>query len=295
MESLFLPESILAITFSKINLMFGKFLSALINRWLRVTGKKINLSEHPWLDGPMGGDYIGDEFYKEYAAENNLTASVPLESGLMKDFTVLGSDAHPGFQQRVKHFYEKTVMYKMNVWSQAFYPVKPFAKILIKTISHEINQLNIPLDPMETSKGMSSEVIQLSDKNGEQKMACWLRKNSATNKVVYSGFYSAIKIDNEPFVRVVFPLPNGNVTVILEPEFRKDGSFRLISTKRKFGKAGYYRVKEISPGVVKVRLIPLKETIHVYEDAQGVLRTDHEFRFWGMKFLKLHYQLLEKK
>jgi hypothetical protein len=274
--------------------MFGKFLSALINRWLRVTGRKIKLSEYPWLDGPIGGKYIGDEFYKEYAEKNNLVISVPPESGLMVDFTVLGSNAHPNLQPGIKHFYEKTILYKMNVWSQAFYPIKPFAKILIKTISHEINQLNIPLDPMETSKGMSSEVIRLSTKEGEPKMTCWLRKNTGSNKVVYSGFYSAIKIDNQPFVRVVFPLPNGNVTVILEPEFREDGSFRLISTRRKFGKAGYYRVKEISPGIVKVRLIPLKESIHVYEDEHGVLRTDHEFRFWGMKFLKLHYQLMEK-
>jgi hypothetical protein len=275
--------------------MFGKFLSASINRWLRVTGRKIKLSEHPWLDGPIGGKYIGDEFYKEYAEKNNLVISVPPESGLMVDFTVLGSNDHPNLQQAVKHFYEKTILYKMNVWSQAFYPVKPFAKILIKTISHEINQLNIPLDPMDTSMGMSSEVIRLSTKDGEPKMACWLRKNSKTNKVVYSGFYSAIKIEGKPFVRVVFPLPGGNVTVILEPEFLEDGSFRLISTKRKFGKAGYYRVKEISPGIVKVRLIPLKETIHVYEDAQKVLRTDHEFKFWGMKFLKLHYQLILKE
>jgi hypothetical protein len=274
--------------------MFGKFLSASINRWLRVTGRKIVVADHPWLDGPIGGKYIGDEFYKEYAAANNLVISVPPESGLMVDFAVLGSDDHPNLQQGVKHFYEKTILYKMNVWSQAFYPIKPFAKILIKTISHEINQLNIPLDPMETSKGMSSQVIRLSTKDGVPKMACWLRKNSSTNKVVYSGFYSAINMDGKPFVRVVFPLPGGNVTVILEPEFREDGSFRLISTKRKFGKAGYYRVKEIKPGVVKVRLIPLKETIHVYEDAHGVLRTDHEFKFWGMRFLKLHYQLILK-
>lgn len=271
--------------------MFGKFLSASINRWLRITGRKVVVAEHPWLDGPIGGKYIGDQFYEEYAKEHGLTVSIPPDSGLMADFTVLGSNDHPHFQQRVKHFYEKTLLYKMNVWSQSYYPFKPFAKILIKTISHEINQLNLPLNPLETSQGMSSQVIRLSDKNGVQKMACWLRKNNSSNKVVYSGFYTDIEIEGKPFVRVVFPLPGGNVTVILEPEFLADGSFRLISTKRQFGKAGYYRVVEVRPGVVKVRLIPLKESIHVYEDAQGVLRTDHEFKFMGMKFLKLHYQL----
>jgi hypothetical protein len=93
-------------------------------------------------------------------------------------------------------------------------------------------------------------------------------------------------------VRVVFPLPKGNVSVVLKPEFRPDGSFRLISNGLGFGGAGYYRVRHHKPGFVKVRMIPLKESIHVFEDEYGDLRTDHEFRFWGIKFLTLHYKLI---
>ena len=275
--------------------MFARLLSSSINAWMRLTGRRVSLAEYPWLDGPIGGDYIGETFYKEYAKEKGFTTSVPAGSGLMHDFTVLGSKEHPNLSKKVQHFYEHTADYKMEVWTKAYYPVKPFAKLLIRTISEEINQLNIPLDAMDTSRGMTSEVIRLSDANGEQKLVCWLRKVNATNRVVYSGFYAPVFIKGKPFVRVVFPLPNGSVTVVLTPEFLPDGSFRLISNRFRFGGAGYYRVRRSKPGFVKVRTIPLKEVIHVFEDEKGDLRTDHEFRFWGMKFLKLHYKLMPQE
>jgi len=259
---------------------------------MRVTGRKVSLAEHPWLDGPVGGNYIGELFYQDYAKEKGYTASTPPNGGLMKDFSVLGSKEHPQLSEKVVDFYEHTSNYKMEVWTQSYYPVKLFAKLLISTISREINQLNVPLDPMETSRGMSSDVIRLSDASGEQKIVCWLRKVAAGNRVVYSGFYAPILIHNKPFVRVVFPLPNGSVLVVLRPEFLADGSFRLVSDYGAFGEAGYYRVQRSKPGFVKVRMIPLKEIIHVFEDGQGVLRTNHEFWFLGIRFLKLHYKLI---
>jgi len=272
--------------------MFGRLLSFSINIWMRITGRSVDLARHPWLDGPIGENYIGETFYQEYAKDKGYMASTPPGSGLMHDFTVLGSGDHPHLRKKIQHFYEHTSLYKMEVWTKAYYPVKPFAKLLIRSISREINQLNIPLDSMDTSRGMTSEVICLSTPAGEKKMVCWLRKVNVTNRVVYSGFYSPVVINGKPFVRVVFPLPNGNVTVVLRPEFREDGSFRLISDRLGFGGAGYYRVQHSKPGFVKVRMIPLKEIIHVFEDEKGDLRTDHEFRFWGMKFLNLHYKLI---
>lgn len=272
--------------------MLGRLLSFFINTWMRITGRRVDLARHPWLDGPIGGNYIGESFYQDYAKSKDYTTSIPDGSGLMHDFSVLGSGDHPHLSKKVQHFYECTSRYKMEVWTKAYYPVKLFAKLLIRTISREINQLNIPLDAMDTSRGMTSEVIRLSSRAGEQKLVCWLRKVNVTNRVVYSGFYSPVMISGKPFVRVVFPLPMGNVTVVLSPEFLADGSFRLISNRLGFGGAGYYRVRRSKPGFVKVRMIPLKETIHVFEDDKGDLRTDHEFRFWGMKFLKLHYKLI---
>ena len=153
--------------------------------------------------------------------------------------------------------------------------------------------MNIPLYPLETSRGISNEVLQLvDDRTGELKYSCWLRKSILSGKVVYAGFYSRCLIHESPFVRVVFPLPDGNVTVLLSAHVQADGSVKLISDGRGIGDAGYYRLRRHKPGSVRVKYIPLKETIHVFEDEEGTLRTDHIFRFLSKKFLHLHYKIM---
>jgi hypothetical protein len=39
----------------------------------------------------------------------------------------------------------------------------------------------------------------------------------------------------------------------------------------------------------------MKESIHVYVDADGVLRTTHEFRAWRWLMLTLHYKITESR
>ncbi len=171
-----------------------------------------------------------------------------------------------------------------------------FAKILIKYLSRKMNQLNIPLSPLETSRGMSSEIIRLVDKEGNIKYTCWLRKIIKSGNIVYAGFYTTCYIDElkETFVKTVFPLPHGNVIVILKALIMDDGSLKLVSSGKKIGGDGYYRNQYSSDHRAKTRFIPLKETIHVFEDEESCLRTDHIFKFFGMKMLHLHYKILDK-
>lgn len=276
--------------------MFGNFLRWLINLWLNVTGKSIYLNEHPWLRGPVSeGNVIGEDFYTRFAQREGLKLEVPEKGGLLPDFSVVTVDSlipDSKLHSAVRNFYEQTVLYKMDVWGEWSSPIAIFAKILIRSISRKMNQMNIPLSPLETSHGMSSEVIQLKDPTtGEVRYTCWLRKTLKENRVVYAGFYTHCITPKGTFVKVVFPLPKGNVTVLLKANVQEDGGVKLISAGSRVGDAGYYRVLSINKDKVKTRRIPLKESIHVFEDKEGVLRTDHEFRFWGMKFLHLHYKI----
>jgi hypothetical protein len=276
--------------------MFGFFLQWSINAWLSVTGRSISLSEHSWLRGPVSeGNVIGEDFYARFAKQEGLVIHVPERGGLLPDFHIVTrNSAIPDskLQKAVVDFYEQTVLYKMDVWGEWSSPIAIFAKLLIKSVSRKMNQLNIPLSPLETSLGMSSEVIQLKDPGtGEVIYTCWLRKTMKENKVVYAGFYTHCITPKGIFVKVVFPLPKGNVTVLLKANVQEDGGVKLISAGKGIGDAGYYRVLSINNNKVKTRYIPLKESIHVFEDKEGVLRTDHEFRFWGMKLLHLHYKI----
>ena len=278
--------------------MLGRLISLLIRGWIRVTGKTYTRESAPWLFGPYEkGDIIGDRFFERFASENTLRVDRNAkEAGLVPDFSILDSSTfnaskcHP----LIADFYEKTSGYKMEIWSQWYSLFSVAARIFIKLVGKEIQQLNIPLQSIETSRGMSSEVIQLFDEASNQVYACWFRKLIYTQKIVYAGFYTTTVVPGHDglCVKVVFPLPKGNVVVVLRPEYYPDGSFGLLSDGNKTGGPGYYRTHYINPDKIKMRRIPLHEKIHLFVDAEGVLRTDHSFKFWGIKFLLLHYKIV---
>ncbi len=276
--------------------MLGAFLQWLINIWVRFTGTKTTYNQYPWLRGPvLEGSELADDYYNQYAASEGLEVITSHEGGLLEDFKgAIDTDA-PNLQQllpEVTDFYEHTSQYKLEVWSQWYGPVAFFARNLIRFLSRRMNQLNIPLYPLETSRGMSNGVIWLREPDGKLRFTCWLRKSILSGRVVYAGFYSACTVNGKRMVKVVFPLPKGNVTVLLHVAVQADGSVKLLSHGKGLGDAGYYRLRHIDQQHARIKYIPLKESIHVYVDEFGVSRTDHEFWFWTIKFLHLHYKMM---
>ncbi len=276
--------------------MLAAFITSCINLWVRSTGTRLTYAMHPWLRGPMADTLrIGPDFYNVYARSEGLDVHRSPDGGLVNDFGRAVADGSPNrasLSSAVIHFYEHTAAYRFEVWSEWYAPVSWAAKALIALVSRDMDQMNIPLHPLETSRGMSNDVIHLCDpQTGALVYACWLRRTRKTGRVVYAGFYSDVRIGGEPFVRVVFPVQHGNATVLLRVEVQPDGSVILVSRGKGIGDAGYYRVQRSGPDAVRVKYVPLKETIHVFQDEEGVLRTDHIFSFWRRKFLHLHYKM----
>jgi hypothetical protein len=147
---------------------------------------------------------------------------------------------------------------------------------------------------MELARGMTSEVIPLRDGRGDTVMTGWLRRVADGGRVIYTGFYMTEAPPGHPSrcVKVVFPLPSGNATVLLKPVL-EEGRFRLISGGERFGDPGFYRVLQVGERRFKVRYLrTLREDFSVYPDAEGVLRCDHEVRFLGITMLRLHYRMV---
>lgn len=269
-----------------------------IQQWVRLTGRAVEPSAAAWLAGPVGFSRIGPGFYENYARTAGLTVQDLPHAGLLQDFAALRSarfdpeQVHPD----IVDFYERTAHYTLDAWVQWSGPFSPFARSLISAISRNIEQLVLPLTPLTTSQGMSSRIITLADGAGEVAYSGWLRKAISTGEIVYAGFYTTCQPPEfaGPCVKTVFPLPHGSATVILRPTNGPNRSFKLISSGRKFGGPGYYRIHRTKSGILRVKHIPIKETIHVYVDANDVLRTDHHFKFWGLKFLTLHYKISAK-
>jgi hypothetical protein len=280
-----------------IRAMVGWIGATFIYLLIRLLGRTVQPSAVPWLHGPFGNDYIGDKPYEECARNENLTVERDAtEGGLVPDFDSLASDQFDTSRvdPRVRHFYEHTARYRMDIWSEAAFPANIGLFLLVTTISRKVNQLNFPLRMLETAKGMASEIVLLRDPLGRVQYAGWYRRLIDTGRSIYTGFYLVGRTPNDdrPAVKVVFPMPHGNATVLLRPSSSESGDFELRSDGKTFGDVGFYRLDRKTDGRLRVWYVrSLKEYFRVYVDAEGTLRCDHRVRFLGLPVLQLHYRI----
>jgi hypothetical protein len=266
-------------------------------RWVQATGRRISIADHAWLDGPVGRpEGIGAAVFEEYAADAGLRIRRG-SSGLLPDFSCLRSAAFDpaSVSRAVAEFYEETSEYVIDAWSQWCGAFRPFGSALAVIFSRRLEQLNVPLSGLETSRGLTSRVEEVIDeKSGDLKFTAWIRELVGTGRVMYAGAYSTCTPPNAegPCVRVVFPLPNGNATVIMRPVANPDGSFLLLSAGDGFGSPGFYFTVLAAPGQIWARYLrSFRETIRVYSDREGDVRADHDLTLWHATALRLHYRL----
>jgi hypothetical protein len=280
----------------------GALLEHGIRFWVCLTGRLVDKSDVPWLNSPIGArGRIGNEFYGQLAEKEGLQIRKSADAGLLPDFDLLrGPQFEPALVRlEIRDFYEHTARFHLEAWSETGLISSIFMWGLVTFVSRRMDQLNFPLSPLELSAGMSSEVIELDERQtGKRVYTGWLRTMVATGKIIYAGLYSTT-IPEEyagPCVKVSFPVPQGSSTVVLRPEAATDGSLRLISQNTRFGGPGFYRIVELASGKWRVRYIrTLHEVFHVYLDAEGVLRTDHIIHFLGLTVLRLHYKITPKR
>ncbi len=261
-------------------------------------GRTHRRSDVAWLDGPLGGDVIGDAPYRDVAAAEGLTVERHAsDGGLVPDFRALDGAAFDaaGAHPLVREFYEHTAAFAMDVWSRTYFPASVVLWLLVKTISRQVNQLNFPLSPLDTARGLTSEIISLRRRDGSVRYTGWFRRLAEDERVLYTGFYMTERAPAAPgpCVKVVFPMPRGNATVVLRPELGADGALILDSSGRRFGDAGFYRVQARGADRLRVwHIRSLKEHFRVYVDDAGTLRCDHAVRFLGLPVLRLHYKIV---
>lgn len=274
----------------------GRLVDWSTQRWVRATGRAVTWSEFPWLEGPSGDvDLIGTDFFRRYAERRGLTLVEAGEPrGLLTSLTSLdGPDCRAlAVDQAIAEFYEHTSEYRFEVWSEWSNVFKPFGGMLSSIFSQRLQQLNVPLSPLETRLGITSEVLTILNRDGQRHSAAWIRETIATGRALYVGSYTTCRVPgfDGPCIKVAFPLPNGYALVIMRPESHGDGSLTVKSSGKEFGDPGFYFVVENDAGSGWARYIAaLEESIHVYTDSAKQLRADHDLRLWGRTFLRLHY------
>jgi len=255
------------------------------------------------LDGPCGGTKrVGGEFFEQVASKADLIVEMNAPSaGLMTDFSCLGGSRFDPAQvdSRITRFYERTTEYRLDAWSEWCGFFRPLGWMLAFLFSRRLQQLNVPIRPLQTSRGITSDIVQLREpQTGRICLTDWLRTFADTGDVIYAGCYSLCVPPRygEPCVKVVFPLPNGSAAVLMRAEAHVDGSVTIASEGDGFGDAGFYFLVRRDDESVWVRYVKtMRERIHVFVDADGELGADHVFRIFGFVFMRLHYRLTRKR
>ncbi|MDF3068261.1 MAG: hypothetical protein K0R38_3862 [Polyangiaceae bacterium] len=86
-----------------------------------------------------------------------------------------------------------------------------------------------PLRSLDTASGVDSEIALLREPSGRVRYAGWSRRLSESGLVVFTGFYMtelAPRAERR-CVKVAFPMPQGNATVMLRPSVDARGDLRL--------------------------------------------------------------------
>jgi hypothetical protein len=268
--------------------------------WVEATGQRTSLSENPWLAGPVGDTRrIGGDCFRQIATREGLALEDgPSSRGIVPDFSALEGPQfrHLAVARGVREFYEHTGAYELDAWAQWCGAFRPFGWLLAVLFSRRLQQLNVPLSGLDTSRGLTNSVWHLVDTPSKaRRYVVWVRHLVGSGDTLYAGCYGPSRVPgwDGPCLKVTFPLPNGNAHVIMKPILHEDGSLSLVSSGSRFGDPGFYfTVRHGDDGGLFARYVStMRETIRVYEAGPDEARADHTLTLWGFVFLRLHYRL----
>jgi hypothetical protein len=269
-------------------------------QWVIIRGRKIDPKDYAWLMGPFGnvGD-IGEAFIEQLASKEGLKVTRNGRSGGLIpsiDRLNLPEPERSRLHKPVVDFYQNTANYDLAVsvkWN-------PFFRILgvltNKLFSNRLNQLHIPTQNSPDPESVSSEIITLFEPGSDQaKHTIWFRKIESSGQVLYSGVYGTCELPSGRIcVKAVFPLPNGNATVLMIPTVGPDGELILESSGKTFGDAGFYFLLSDSGGNVWSQFIRSFRDRLVIRAENDEIFAEQTLTLWNLKVLVFSYRIRSK-
>ncbi len=246
--------------------------------------------------GPYGHvGLVADEFVDRLAEDERLIIDRNVDSGgLVSSFKDLELADQSRLSPNVIDFYENTTQYDLNLWVDWNPFFRPFGSLVQRLYSLRLQQLNLPLRPLEVSRGLSSEVVTLTDpRSGQIRYTIWYRVIRSSGQVMYSGIYTTCKLPcGRVCVKAIFPLPRGSATVLLEPSVGDDGALRLVSSGTRYGDPGFYFLVQDSKGGHWAQYVrSFREQLNVFDEGDQRLRAEHELTLWRRRVLEIHYEM----
>lgn len=266
-------------------------------QWVILFGKKIILTQDEWLIGPFGNtDGIGQKFIEQLATKENLEIDKSGDKrGLLQSIDQLNLPQQDVaiLSKQVIDFYENTGGYEFDlkvIWNPFF---RIFDGLLKVFFSNRIQQLNLPTENTANSETLNSEIICLVDKNTKQlQRTIWLRTFRMSEQVVYSGVYETCTIPSgKTCIKAIFPLPNGNATVILKPTVGNNGELILESSGEKMGDSGFYFLLKDSKGVLWTKYIRSFRDTLVVRSENGIIKAEQTLTLGKLRVLTFEYNI----
>lgn len=278
-----------------------KFQDWFTQQWVILRGRKIKPENFLWLIGPFGNlNPMSEDFIHQLAEKENLIVEKGSEArGIIPSMLKLNlsENEFTNLSRNVIDFYENTSNYNLN-FSIEWNPYFKFFGILVnKLFSNRINQLNIPTKNVDGSESLKSEIINLIDSNtNEIKYTFWFRYIESTGQVIYSGVYGISNLPSgKTCVKAVFPLPNGNATVLMIPSVGKDRELILDSSGEKFGDAGFYFLLKDSKGEYWSQFIRSFRDRLIIGSENDMISAKQTLTLWNFKVLTFIYKIELKK
>ncbi|SEH72335.1 hypothetical protein SAMN02927937_01058 [Paenimyroides aquimaris] len=275
-----------------------KFQDWFTQQWVIIRGKKIEPKDFPWLIGPFGTiNAFGEDLICQLAEKEQLTIQRNASSqGILESiglFNFAETDLEK-LSKKVIDFYENTSEYNLSLtvkWNPFF---KFFGLLLNSFFSDRINQLNVPLKANQNIKPLKSEIVTLSDsKTHKIKYTIWLR--TSENKIMYSGIYGTCKLPSgKSCIKVIFPLPQGNATVIMIPKIGKDGALILESSGKKIGDPGFYFLLKDAKNVHWTKFIASFRDRLIINEEKDIIYAEQTLTLWKQTVLKFNYTIQRK-
>lgn len=266
-------------------------------QWVILFGQRIDNKNYEWLLGPFGGTKgIGKKFVEQLAKDESLVIdSQRINQGLIDSIMNLGlpETELKRLSPNVIDFYENTSNYDLLLkakWNPFF---KIFGSLVKSIFSRRIEQLNVPLENLEDGSGLTNEIIKLVDtKTNEVKRTIWLRTFKSTGQIVYSGVYGTCSLPNKQIcIKAIFPLPNGNATVILTPSVGTSGELILDSSGQRIGDSGFYFLLRDSKGQLWSKFIKSFKDKLVVKSVNDRITATQTLTLWNLKVLEFEYEI----
>lgn len=269
-------------------------------RWVIACGRKFNPKTTPWLIGPFGqvGD-VGEQFIYRLAQEEQLNVQRScVNTGLLPSIRALGLSPtdEAKIAPIVADFYERTSSYTLRMslrWNPLFIG---FGFLVNTLFSNRLKQLYIPTKANIKNELLTSEIIQLlTPETKEVRYTFWLRTLPSLGTIVFSGVYGTCQLPSGiTAVKAVFPLPNGNATVLMNPQVGQKGELTLNSSGTHWGDAGFYFLLQDTENKYWAKFIAsFKDKLTVRPHATGLL-AQQRLKLWGLPVLSIDYQINPK-